>query len=352
MYCICAIFAVLYLGIDIMTIITLGVGLAIAVIMFIVSYRPAKVGIFLAYCIAACCFHEFVFFIPLIAYDLLLTKHQVFAFTAGLPIYFAFDDIKGQATIVLCTIVLLGFVLRNLDINNKHLTKAVNKNDLEMARLRSDLERLSTEEDANLEVATLNERTRISRDIHDNVGHKLSSALLQLGAVITTAKDETQKAQLMTIRDTLNDAMTSIRTSVHNLQEEAIDLRGQLEKLCKEFEFCPALLTYTVETPPLPKIRFAVISITSEALQNCLKHSNATEITVKFEESESIYQLEIKDNGTIFTTKPTGIGLENIRQRTEALGGSVVFDSRGGFKIFASFPKGDEQDGKNQNLSL
>lgn len=73
-----------------------------------------------------------------------------------------------------------------------------------------------------MRLATLNERNRIAREIHDNVGHLLSRSLLQVGALQVVNRDETVRQGLDTMRDTLSGAMDSIRRSVHDLHDESV----------------------------------------------------------------------------------------------------------------------------------
>ena len=69
-------------------------------------------------------------------------------------------------------------------------------------------------------MATLKERNRIAREIHDNVGHMLSRAILQMGALSTVYEEEPLHGQLLKVNDTLNLAMNNIRESVHDLHDD------------------------------------------------------------------------------------------------------------------------------------
>ena len=86
-------------------------------------------------------------------------------------------------------------------------------------------------------MATLKERNRIARDIHDNVGHLLSRSILQIGAAIIINKNEELNLNLNLIKDTLNEAMNSIRNSVHDLHDDSIDLQIEIQKLINNFSF-------------------------------------------------------------------------------------------------------------------
>ena len=67
---------------------------------------------------------------------------------------------------------------------------------------------------------------RIAREIHDNVGHMLTRALLQTGALAVCIKEESLKASVAALQETLDSAMTSIRSSVHKLHDDAIPLKS------------------------------------------------------------------------------------------------------------------------------
>lgn len=87
---------------------------------------------------------------------------------------------------------------------------------------------LMEKQDYEIYLATLRERNRIAREIHDNVGHMLSRSILQMGALITIHKEEPLHGQLAGVGETLNQAMNSIRESVHDLHDESIDLRQSI----------------------------------------------------------------------------------------------------------------------------
>ncbi len=83
---------------------------------------------------------------------------------------------------------------------------------------------LLEKQDYEIHLATLQERNRIAREIHDNVGHMLSRSILQMGALLTIHKEEPLHEQLSTVNATLGEAMNNIRESVHDLHNESLDL--------------------------------------------------------------------------------------------------------------------------------
>ena len=188
--------------------------------------------------------------------------------------------------------------------------------------------------------ATLKERNRIAREIHDNVGHVLSRSILLTGALKTLNIQNELSPMLENLDISLNSAMDSIRTSVHDLHDEAVNLEETIHTMVADFTFCPAHLNYDMGKE-LPKdIKYCFISITKEALANIIKHSNATKVTILMREHPALYQLCIEDNGTVTTIKEnSGIGLSNMKERIRSLNGTFQIIQKQGFKIFITIPK-------------
>ena len=103
---------------------------------------------------------------------------------------------------------------------------------------------LAEKQNYEIYAATLKERNRIAREIHDNVGHLLSRSILITGAAKAINTSETLSPVLDNLDHSLNQAMTSIRTSVHDLHDESLNLKEVSESLTSEFTFCPVTLDY------------------------------------------------------------------------------------------------------------
>lgn len=201
---------------------------------------------------------------------------------------------------------------------------------------------LLAKQDAEVHAATLAERNRIAREIHDNVGHLLSRTLLMTGAIQTMNHTEELELPLIQLEDSLNQAMTSIRENVHNLHDEAVNLENAVIQLVQDFQFCPVRLIYDIGYEPPVVIRYTFLAITKEALANIIRHSNATKGKIIMREHPCLYQLEISDNGTNIDPSlsyPTGIGLTNMQERVSQLHGTLTLDTSHGFRIFITIPK-------------
>lgn len=217
---------------------------------------------------------------------------------------------------------------------------SVEKNRLLREKNQSILEK----QDYEIYTATLRERNRIAREIHDNVGHMLSRSILMVGAMKAVHGDGSLKDALYQLEDTLNAAMTSVRQSVHDLHDEAINLKEVLESLAGEYTFCDARLEYDMGYDVPREIRYGFIAIVKEALNNVMKHSNATQVWVVVREHPGLYQLVIEDNGTTEGVKKRaeygrGIGIRNMKERVDAFGGNLEIRTQKGWRIYITVPK-------------
>jgi len=201
---------------------------------------------------------------------------------------------------------------------------------------------LTTNQEKEIHIATLSERNRIAREIHDNVGHLLSRSILQLGAIMAIHKNEPVAGQLEPLKETLDNAMNNIRESVHDLHKESFDIKDAAKRLLEECKDYETSLECDISMDADKEIKYAFLTILKEALTNVQKHSDATKVKVVLTELEEYYQMMVEDNGTgqVNVYNPAGgIGLRNMEERVRALGGIITFSTEQGFRIFISVPK-------------
>lgn len=196
-----------------------------------------------------------------------------------------------------------------------------------------------------IHIATLSERNRIAREIHDNVGHLLSRSILQVGACIAINKG-TPVEKLLPIKDTLDEAMNSIRESVHDLHKDSFDLKIATEAILEELKNFKIDFEYDVSENADKNIKYVFITILKEAVTNIVKHSNGDSVVIIMRELERNYQLLIEDNGKVSPNSENyikeineGIGLTNMEERVKGLSGIINFSIENGFRIFISVPK-------------
>lgn len=295
---------------------------------------------------------EFLYFLPLLLYDAFMKK-QYFITLSLLSVFLHMTLFTGfyfSFYLFSCALsIYLTYRTAKLE-SAEHKLISLRDNSTELQNvLRKKNKDLMEKQDYEIHLATLRERNRIAREIHDNVGHMLSRSILQMGALTTIYKENPLNEQLRSINETLNSAMTSIRESVHDLHDDSIDLEQSLREILKSSDTrFETRLDYTVSKDVSRNVKYCMISILKEAVSNTVKHSNADKITVIVREHPAFYQMTIEDNGKDIPTmketniKVTGIGLSNMRDRVEALDGTFRIHTEKGFHIFLSIPKKEE----------
>lgn len=221
---------------------------------------------------------------------------------------------------------------------------------------------LMEKQDSQIYAATLRERNRIAREIHDNVGHMLSRSILMIGAAKAINTQEALTPTLLHLDTSLNLAMDSIRQSVHDLHDDSVNLEDSIRSMIREFTFCPVKLSFDMSWEVPKEIKYCFLAITREAFSNIIRHSRATQAQVIMREHPALYQLCIEDNGgedaflkdrtpskaPAPTARPTdnnpglrarGMGLSNMEERVKSLGGNFQAIQEHGFKIFITIPR-------------
>lgn len=271
--------------------------------------------------------------------------------TAGamaITIAIAFSQLTPTFAILILLIAASAWLIARLitaleALRQQLMTTADDAREME-STLKRHYQELIDKQDNEVRIATLDERQRIAREMHDHAGHLLSRALLQLGALMATTPNPEPLAPL---KDTIGQAMDSLRTSVHNLHDDAVDLSLQLRQLTTDFSFCTINLNLNFTDEPPTKVRLAVIAIYKEALSNIMRHSNATRVEAALIEHPDFYQFVISDNGTTALGKNFspialnhhGMGIANIARRIESLAGHLVIKNANGFTLFMTLPK-------------
>lgn len=281
---------------------------------------------------------------PLIAYDL-QGKENLVLFLTGTA--FCILHVQDFEPYFLCLLVLFVMISMLFSSNTQKWFllqqnyKKLRDSDRELELLlKARNHHLIQQQDYEIHVATLRERNRIAREIHDNVGHMLSRAILLTGAINAMSCEPVVKKQLDTLSETLDLAMNNIRCSVHDLHDESLDLKDSIDKILLHYSQYQIDFSYDISNKTTKEIKYCFLTIMKEALSNVTKHSNADQITITLREFTAFYQLLFHDNGTNYYKKNiTGIGLENMKDRVHALNGHINIETTFGFKIFISVPK-------------
>ncbi|WP_244532994.1 sensor histidine kinase [Geitlerinema sp. PCC 9228] len=188
--------------------------------------------------------------------------------------------------------------------------------------------------------ATLQERNRIAREIHDSVGHALAAQSIQLENVAMLLPDNAShiRDRLQKARDLGREALQSVRQSVATLRQNPLkqkDLPAAIAYLTEEFT---ANHNIQIDTDMRVRSQLSaeaiapIYRILQEALTNIAKHSDADRVRLHVIDNPTEISLLVEDNGCGFdpSANTTGFGLQSMRERAEALGGRLTLHSQPG----------------------
>lgn len=198
--------------------------------------------------------------------------------------------------------------------------------------------------------ATLQERNRIAREIHDALGHALTAQSIQLeNALLFLPPGAEKTASFLREAQQLGaEALQEVRRSISTLRNNPLQgqsLAGAIAKLIAEFRQTAGIVpesTIQLSQPIPSEISTALYRIIQESLTNIYKHSAATSVSIHLQQRLQAVDLQIEDNGQGFDPErnTTGFGLQGMRERTTALGGQFVLTSQPklGCRISVSIP--------------
>ncbi len=185
----------------------------------------------------------------------------------------------------------------------------------------------------------INERLRISRELHDLIGHHLTALTLNLEAAshMTEGKPQSYVKKAHSIaRLLLSDVREVVgqfrQAGTLDLGQAVSELLAGLPSLKVRSEIPDEFL---VEDP---KCAQTILRCTQELITNTMKHAHASEIFVKLEKTNHAIILEVKDNGVGLKGFKAGNGLTGITERVKMLNGNVTFTSNGGTQTVLTFP--------------
>lgn len=163
------------------------------------------------------------------------------------------------------------------------------------------------------------ERLRVSRDLHDVVGHKLTALRLNLRALAGSIDDPSLRLSESLTAEVLSD----IRNVVSALRDtDGIDMETALLAMSRAFPRPKMQLTIAPETVITDTARSEVIlRVCQEAMSNAAKHGMAENVFVTLNSSS----LMVEDDGRVVLPLKEGNGLQGIRERVQSVGGDVEF---------------------------
>ncbi len=312
---------------------------------------------------------KFIIAMPFVIYNMMNMGNVSFVCLAVLIQVINYGNIGNREFwMVLALSFISGIVSvrsEKLDRIEKAYIDMIDDDSIKQEKLKKQNISMLKAKDDEIYMAQLSERNRIAREIHDNVGHMLTRAILQLGALITIHKEEPVHSQLGDLKETLDVAMNNIRESVHDIHDESIDLNSAMKQMAEPLEDkFEVNLDMDIGKNVAREIKYAILGTCKEAISNVIKYSDNDYVDIKLYEHPGMYQLVIHDYSKVDSgmgpgdkqehekdgkkdfdyTGTDGIGLENIATRVKNVGGTVNISNDNGFRIFVSIPKTEDRD--------
>jgi two-component system NarL family sensor kinase len=251
--------------------------------------------------------------------------------------------LTGLGVIALCALVLNVSESRSADVKLKRLAQQV----------------VESQE---------KERARLSRELHDGISQMMVSVKLLLESALMRfergeARVPAAEAALSTSLARLSDTLREVRRISHALRPAMLDdlgLAAALQQLTRELseqagiEIGFTQIAHTHATLLPDAVNTVVFRIAQEALTNIVRHAQASRASVSLDVSSNAVTLSIADNGRGFDVERAladpraGVGLRNMRERVDSLGGSLTLASQPGHtNVTAHVPVGARSSGSD-----
>ncbi len=230
---------------------------------------------------------------------------------------------------------------------DRHRTGGYSEEEVRLTTAFADLAALALE-NARLyqqteQLAVMEERSRLARELHDSVTQSLYSLTLfaEVGRRAVEAGTMEQVADYMVrLGQVAQQALKEMRLLVYELRTAALETEGLAGALQQRLDAVEKragvdgrlLVESMVELPAV--VEEGLYRITQEALNNALKHAQAKQVVIRLRADEAQMTVEISDDGVAFAPdiakESGGMGLTTMRERAERLGGTLTISSQPG----------------------
>jgi PAS domain S-box-containing protein len=180
------------------------------------------------------------------------------------------------------------------------------------------------------------ERARIARELHDNVGQQLAMLAIELGQLRDNpAEAKSRVKELLNRVVEISDDVQALSHELHSSRLEYLGVVPGIRSWCREFSERQKMeidFTDNVSHPVPSEIGLCLFRILQEALHNAIKHSGVKRIEVELAERSNEVHLNIRDSGRGFDIEAAkrgrGLGLTSMQERARLVGGTTTFESK------------------------
>jgi two-component system, NarL family, sensor histidine kinase DesK len=205
--------------------------------------------------------------------------------------------------------------------------------------------RLEASNDDVARLAVTEERLRFSRDLHDSLGHTLSTIVLksELGSRLVEQDPERAAREMQDVEQVGRDALREVRSVVTGYRQPT--LIGEIEAARRFLSSAGIALDVDAVTDQLPEAIDSVLAWgVREGTTNIIRHSDARHCIIRVSRADATVRLELIDDGAELPTgqrqRHSGSGLTGLSERVQSAGGRLTAGARreGGFKLVLETP--------------
>lgn len=256
---------------------------------------------------------------------------SVFSFVIYISIYIMKLGIENVASLIMIVFIAIvqygivmgmGFMAKNFYVQKNLYVDLLGKQKLQMLELE--------------QLAIVKERNRMAGEIHDSVGHQLTTALVQLEAITMLMGDEDSKIKnrMIIVKDQVKEALEELRISVRSLRDDyyesfenkLVELKDRVEKITGI-----EIITEFSDLSLIPmKYRKTIYYIIVESITNGIKHGKCSKIIITLKAGKDKVIVGITNNGILPKKIVPGFGLTQIDENINELGGKLKYGVRKG----------------------
>lgn len=199
--------------------------------------------------------------------------------------------------------------------------------------------------------ASANERIRIARQLHDDIGHRLIRIKMMADAAVHTLPlaPENGREMVTQIRDQLSASMEEMRAAVRRINyapqlEGAYALDRLLEEIGRDTGIKTSYSVQGLPYPLYPSVQVVLYNNAREAITNALRHGKASEVWIRLTYSEREVIMEVENSGILpegeqlLRLERGGMGMKGMKERTAMIGGTLELRVKPHFSVVTRLP--------------
>jgi signal transduction histidine kinase len=224
----------------------------------------------------------------------------------------------------------------------EHLYDDVRKYSYELENAKKQIENYSQQVE---NITLLKERQRISEEIHDTIGHRLTALLMQMEAGTRLLKENNQTGRdlLYMSVENLRETIDVLRQTVRSIKPKVYrNLLFSIEELIKRFKKETGInIDFEVNGTAFklyPGVEMVLYKNAQEAITNAVRHGKSKNISILLQYEENNVALTVSNDGISCEYIKKGMGITSMEERLKFVGGNLYINHKNGFSIVSSIP--------------